>query len=121
MGYLFMRMMSWELGHFITHLFGISFGNSWKLAIRPLVFPMVQILSDSIFIRDVTSRIFSSFELFEFWTFRASSEPSLGSILIFELRASFEPKYELQLLSSEMLPCESKVDPSNKSCLELLV
>ena len=71
--------------------------------------------------RDVTSRIFSSFELFEFWTFRASSEPSLGSILIFELRASFEPKYELQLLSSEMFPCESKVDPSSKSCLELLV
>ena len=40
-----MRMMSWELGHFITHLCGISFMNSWKLAkSRPLAFPMVQIL-----------------------------------------------------------------------------
>ena len=98
-------------------MFNGSFGRNTELKSKYITVDVAY----EIFIRDVTSRIFSSFELFEFWTFRASSEPSLGSILIFELRASFEPKYELQLLSSEMFPCESKVDPSSKSCLELLV
>ena len=61
-GYLFMRVMSWELGHFITHLFGISFGNSWKLVNRPLVFPMVQIFSDFIWMQCMHMRLQITFK-----------------------------------------------------------
>ena len=48
MGHLFMGIRGWLMVWELGHLCGISYMNSEKLANRPLVFPMVQILSDFI-------------------------------------------------------------------------